>query len=463
MVYPVNKNTLVNTWRDWYFSTVDGIHKNRFTTQSGRTRSCDLMSMNAAKLLVDEMCTYITNELTLPEMFEGIISEDTIDIICENTLAYGNTLILTLNDTQSVHNKTLIIYPASLITTGKDKRGKEFISATNPTTQRRVNIYDNYNSNGVWVSTTVDVWDTKTNKKESTYDYTTFKPYRFFKFEEDLQYPYGKALFADAIPALKTMDLMYTNWYREFVLGVPRVITTKEALRVEEIKPTKAELEINPNAKPKFRQYLNEDDEVFVVINRPHGVEQQQDVPIKQIQFDLRYEAYIHSINFQLTLAGKHSGYDNGFFSFDGSGIARTATEVISIKSDLFKNISAYQKRLANLLADIAFEFGVMIADINSESGRMRYLEPSDIRFGDGIYIDDNQKKQDGITLKNIGAIDTLELLTKYYNYTEADALAVLARVKAETPILTGFEDYGLFSSANATSTNVGEGDGVDI
>lgn len=446
-MYPINSEALVSKWKSWYTSDVYGIHNNRFRKHNGMSKPCDLMSMNVAKLLVSEMKTYVLSEMVLPDEFHGVISEDSVGRIVENTLAYGQTLLAILND-HNEYGKSVIIFNAMQLSQNVDTNGREFLTATNSTDRTAINFYDIYDDAGVWMHTRVDVWDRNHNRKLSSDEYSDMKPYILFNLDNDLQYPYGKALFADALSSLKTLDLKYTNLHREFVLGAPRVVTSKEALRVEEVKPTKAELEANPNAKPKFRQYLGEDDEVFTVINRPTGVDTQQDIPIKQIEFALREQSFINAINFDLSIAGKHCGYDNGFFKFDGSGVAKTATEVLSAKSDLYKNIRTYQTKVANLLSDIAFMFELRMGKVTGDNVETSELiQPEDIQFGDSVIIDDNARRLEGNALFDRQAIDAFELLTTYYGYTDDEALAIgerMAKERANNPTLTGLEDFSL-------------------
>lgn len=90
----------------------------------------------------------------------------------------------------------------------------------------------------------------------------------------------------------------------------------------------------------------------------------------------------------------------------------KTATEVISRKSQLYKNIKIYQHKIGLLLEWFCEKLGIDYED--------------KITFGDSIIVSDEQLKQDGLNLIAVNCIDKYTLLTKYYGYTSDKANEVL-------------------------------------
>ena len=388
----INQN-LINKWYDYYRSNVPQFHYGRYITENGRSVERNFKSLNIAKMLTKELSSYTLAEVEYPA--ELPLSYNKLLSLTEATFSLGQILIVYLPKTKDIKVFSALDYTYNEIDNVMD------ITIDN----------DNFRL------------DLKTNKyyqvKEGKgYLIDSKVEYRVFSLLDDIEYPNGKSIFADCLDILESVDMRYSFFYDEFVLGKPMVVVTEEALRVVATPPTEEQLIANPQAKPTFIQYLGEDDVVFkTVAGNPTSIDNQS--PIKQIEFNLRTENFIQAINLDLSLISKHAGFDNSFMSFEPSSSSlKTATEVISKKSQLYKNTKMYQFKLKVLLEWFCEKLNIEYED--------------KITFGDSIIVSDEQLKQDGLNLIAINAIDKFTLLTKYYGYTSEKANEVLELLKKQ-------------------------------
>ena len=372
-------------WYDYYTSNVEKFHYKRFIRNNGKDVEENYRSLNIAKMITKELATYILAEAQYPD--EINLSFNKLLTLIENTLAIGQIMLI------KIDNDIKIFVPTQY---EWYKENKEVLITESDTKQYMLDVINNQ-----W-------YDFSTGKKQLLNNNVEFK---FFSLSDDLQYPYGKSIYADCLDILKSVDMRYTNFYDEFVLGRPMVVATSEALSVEMIPST------DPKQPPTFKQYLHEDDKVFKIIAGNSLSTGDYTPPITQIKFELRTSQFIEAINLDLSLISKHAGFDNSFMAFDDNGI-KTATEVIAKKSQLYKNIKIYQFKIKLLLEWLCQAYNVEYQD--------------KIIFGDSVIVSDEQLKKDGQDLYLQKAIDKFTLLTKYYGYTAEKANEVLDLVQKE-------------------------------
>ncbi len=138
----------------------------------------------------------------------------------------------------------------------------------------------------------------------------------------DCNTPMGLSVYANSLDKLKSIDLKYDSFMREFDLGRKRILVDRAAL--------KAQVNVDENGKTSMVQYFDSNDQAYVAIN---GMEGQ---PVKEIDFTLRTQEHIDAINADLNWLSSGVGLGQNFYKFDGKEV-KTATEVISENSDTFR------------------------------------------------------------------------------------------------------------------------------
>ncbi len=138
----------------------------------------------------------------------------------------------------------------------------------------------------------------------------------------DLDSPLGISVFANSINQLKSCDVVYDSYVNEFILGKKRVLVP--------ISAAKMQMQKDGVAVPTF----NPGDRVFYQMPG----DRQDDLRITEIDMSIRAEEHEKGIQRSVDTLSLKVGLGTGRYQFDSSGV-KTATEVISDKSDLFQNL----------------------------------------------------------------------------------------------------------------------------
>lgn len=122
-------------------------------------------------------------------------------------------------------------------------------------------------------------------------------------------------------------------------------------------------------------------------------------------------ETYSSNRNQLLHLLSLHCGFGSRYLSYDSGSGVKTATEVISEKSELFQNKKMHDKTLKESIVNIIKAFGQLQAVEIKE-------EDIEIIFSDNIIVDDEKKKEEAFALFQAGVIDQRTLL-EFYKFSD--------------------------------------------
>ena len=154
----------------------------------------------------------------------------------------------------------------------------------------------------------------------------------------DMKSPMGISILANSIDRFKSIDMKYDSFFKEFKLGKKRILVDPTAM--------KATMQADEKGNTYLVQYFDTDDEAYVGIN---GMEGQ---PVKDINFNLRAQEHIDSINQELNWLSSNVGLGNNFYKFNGSNV-KTATEVISENSEAFRTKQHYDIIVNDVIYDL--------------------------------------------------------------------------------------------------------------
>lgn len=225
----------------------------------------------------------------------------------------------------------------------------------------------------------------------------------------DLDSPLGVSVFANAIDQLKGCDLVYDSYMNEFVLGRKRILVP--------ISFAKIQMEKDGVAAPAF----DASDTVY------YQMPGDRDSNLKLTEVDMSIRANEHELAIQrsLDVLALKTGLGTGRYQFDSSGV-KTATEVISDKSDLYqnrqKNAIIVNAALINMVEAIAF------LDVGKE------VEVS-IDFDDSIIEDTNTIIDKNIKLVQGGLRSKLTAIMEINKCDETEAEKELERIAGDNQI----------------------------
>lgn len=257
--------------------------------------------------------------------------------------------------------------------------------------------------------------------------FSHFKPNLANNF--DMQSPLGISLFGNSLDAMKTADIMFDSFNREFRLGKKRIVVPSHMVKTV-VDPQTGDI----------NRYFDDTDETYEAFN--YG-EQDEDT-IKDIKVELRVEEHIAAINTTLNLIAMQTGFSSGSFSFDGQSM-KTATEVVSEQSKTFKSkkshetiIEAGLQELIHSILDIAQLYG-LISNV-----------PEDLEIT--VSFDDSVAEDKTAEITRLSQELTQKIIPKkraimrYYGLTDEEAETWLKEINEENTTATA-ESIDFFGS----------------
>ncbi len=232
----------------------------------------------------------------------------------------------------------------------------------------------------------------------------------------DLDNPMGISVYGNALDTLKAVDLVWDSYVNEFVLGRKRIMVPLSMAKIEMTK--------DGVVKPLF----DPRDTAFYVY------EQSQDGKndLKEINMAIRAQEHETGMQRALNMLSKKCGLGNDRYQFDRGGGVKTATEVISEKSELYQNLRKNELVLEQALIGMTRALAYL-------DGRTPGIEVK-VAFDDSIIEDRQAKLDDHIKLTGAGLESKLAAIMDIRKCTEAEAKKELQRI-AEEQAITGTPD----------------------
>ena len=227
--------------------------------------------------------------------------------------------------------------------------------------------------------------------------------------DDDETNPMGVAIFADAIDVLRKIDTEYDSYANEFSMGRKRIF----------VNPTLVE---NANGEPAF----DPSDAVYYRLPEDYGKE--GETLIKEVDMSLRVEQHSKAINDDLNYLSMKCGFGSEHYKFD-KGAVKTATEVISENSDLYRNLKKHElvldaalKRLFRIIIRLGIVCGHTELDPDVEIR---------IDFDDSIIEDKQSERSQDRSDVSMGVMSLEEYRAKWYGEDEDVAKSRLPEQKS--------------------------------
>ena len=459
-------------WKSWYRGNVNDFHYYNMKMADGTTKKCERLTMNMPKKICEDISklewsekvqikldkkknterllevldskenNFMTN---FPEFLERVFALGTgvtveykkddktlIDYIDGDivipymyTNSYINGLITVSRFTKGTEtNKKYFTH----ITYHEFKDGKYtklnelYKSSTDNTLGREIDFNSEF----------PDVIEFESYETETPH-FQVWKPLIANNFDTDS--PMGLSILANHIDKFKAIDTKYDSFNREFVTGKKRVLVDRTAVK----KKAESDAEGNIN----YVSYFDTDDEVYVAIS---GMENH---PVKEIDFTLRYEEHINSINADLNYLSAGVGLGQNFYNFDGQGV-KTATEVVSENSDTYRTKKHHELMVNDCLYDL-IEAICYLENIPYKS--------INIVFDDSIIEDENALIKRGLELYQNKVISLEKFMQKYLHYEDSEIQEEMARIESENKLVQpeGMDFFGMNENEEESETTPNE------
>ena len=235
--------------------------------------------------------------------------------------------------------------------------------------------------------------------------------------------PLGISVFANAIDALKGVDVCYDSFRNEFILGRKRLMVPVSMVKVR--------MEQDGAASPMF-----DPNDLIYTAYQPS--EDQKD-GFHDLSPEIRAEQHLTGIRTQLSLLSIKCGLGTSRYEFDRASGVRTATEVISEQSDLYQSMRKHELVLKDALT------GLVRALLALEG-----LDVGDVRivFDDSIIQDRSTMRTEAREEVAAGLMSKYRYLTEIVGMNAQDAQEEIERIRAESSVSAEAMDF--FSAKGA-------------
>lgn len=230
--------------------------------------------------------------------------------------------------------------------------------------------------------------------------------------------PYGISIFANAIDEMEGTDIAYDSLINEFSLGRKRIFVKASLFKVDE---TSREIKFTFDANDVVFHQLPEEE-----------VGENKGKMIEESNMQLRINEHREGIQLNLNLFTSKIGMGDNVYTFNGTGV-KTATEVISENSELFRTIKKYEIILEDSFIDL-FKSILFICNKFLGAG-IKEESAITIEFDDSIIEDKAEIKRQALLELNAGLIDKVEYFILTRNLTEEQAKELVNKIEKRSHI----------------------------
>lgn len=366
---------LMAIWKSWYRGNVNDFH---YYTEivCGKSVQCERLTMNMPKRNCEDISSLLwtektridlSNKAATKRLWNVLDSKENsftvnMPIFIEKVLALGTGVTVEYKDE---NNKTIIDYIegdvvipykftngyiSGLITVSRftEEKGNKKTYYTHLTyheyiDRKYLKLNEVYKSSiETSLGKQLNFNDVFPTVKESEVIITKNPYFQVWKLpianNFDTGSPMGISILANSIDRYKSIDTKYDSFYNEFILGKKRIIVDQSAM--------KGQMTTDEEGNQRFVQYFDKNDKVYQAINA------EMKEPVKEIDFTLRKDEHIDSINADLNWLSEDLGLGANWYKFNGAGV-KTATEVISENSKAFRTKKHYEITINDCIYDL--------------------------------------------------------------------------------------------------------------
>lgn len=433
----------IKLWFSWYKGKVGSFHN--YKQYNGRKKICRTRkTLGMAKKVPEDWANLELNEKViisvddeaLNKLVEDILNDNNFRVrgnqLLELTFALGTGAIVEYIDGEQIkidYIRAGMIYPlrwdngeiidcafASERTNGKDKL--VYLNIHQKDTQGKYIIKNELfirNGNNLTPTSLPPNVAAEINTQSETSFFQIIKPNIANNIDPDC--PMGISVFANAIDQLEGLDLIYDSYCNEFRLGKKRLIVPDTM--------AKSIMEEDGSWTPMF----DDNDVEFFALN----LGETNEPKLQEINMELRADAHEAALKTALNLLSAKCGLGNDRFSFE-HGNLKTATEVVSEKSELFQNLRKHELILEKALKDMVKAI-LVLSGANPE-------QEITVNFDDSIIIDQEAERLRFLQEIRDGIRQKWEYRVQYLGEDEATAKK-MAETEQTDDELMGFTGGG--------------------
>lgn len=227
----------------------------------------------------------------------------------------------------------------------------------------------------------------------------------------DLDSPLGVSVYANALDQLECCDVIFDSFFNEYNLGRKRIMIPMSMARIM--------LQKDGETIPVF----DENDLCFYAFQTDEKGQK-----IEEMNGELRTQAHTEGLSQAINLTAYKCGLGENKYKFDRSAGVKTATEVISEDSEMFRSVRKHEAIIATAITGLY----KALADMNGLGTDFDV----NIDFDDSIIQDtdaeQNRDRQDVLD----GLMSKVEYRQKWYGETAEQAEMAVAGIRSMDAIM---------------------------
>ena len=450
IITPSTFYTYIREWLEFYSGNVEGFHNYRFYNGvsyiSAKRYSLGMaqkVAQDHASLLLNEKVKITTDFDSFQQLLDNVLKKNNFRVranqLVELAYSLGTGAFVEFLDANKITNidyvNALSIYPITVVNgdivecafaseISSDKNGKTYYINIHRLDENGNYIIENKkilaDSNKlIQEIPSMDLADTVVTNSPIP-RFQIIKPNIVNNI--DLNSAMGISIFANSIDELKAIDIVFDSYINEFKLGRKRVYVP--------ISMVKAITDEAGITKPTF----DSNDQMFYAVSEDAADK------LTESNGELRFGAHEAALQKFLNLLSTKCGLGNDYYSFE-NGTAKTATEVISEKSDLYSNLKKNELILESAIIGMV----EAIADMN---GYGADKINTTVAFDDSIITDTEADANRAMLEFNSGIIDAVEYYKRAYKMSDDAAIKLRDEIAArKTP--TANPEESLFTDGD--------------
>ena len=441
----------IEVWRSWYNSNVRKFHRYKVYLGNGNSVNCTRYALGMAKKVCEDIADLLLNERVIITIADKATDTFVKEVLKNNTWGeLGNeyqewksalgtvAYVVYIKDSVADESGRMTggtvginfveasnIYPTSwqnkvitecIFTFSKTYKRRKYIHFQYhriedvPGENRKQYVIENMvveNTTGTGKELTPREWDQipafsgLAERIETGSDQPLFIIDRLNMVnnaDEDTTNPMGVALFANAVDIVRKIDLEYDSYANEFSLGRKRIFVAPEMLTTV-------------NGENVF----DPQDTVFYELPEDYFKNAESKESMREVNMELRIEEHSKAINDDLNWLSLKCGFGTERYKFEG-GQVKTATEVISVNSDMYRTLQKHELVLERVLIQLVQT--IIRAGISTGISGLNPNTAVTIAFDDSIIEDKATERQNDRQDVAMGAMSVAEYRAKWYGET---------------------------------------------
>ena len=240
---------------------------------------------------------------------------------------------------------------------------------------------------------------------------------------QDFNSPQGTSIFRDAMGVIEELDRVYTSLCWEIEAGKTKIFIDDSMVMVD---PKTGRDKMDQLEKKIYRKVSSTEGKDLL---EPHSP-------------TLRVTDLNAALKTQLSIACMACHLDAGAYVYDQASNAITATEVRSKQQQTYGTIVDIQDQMIEPFIRAFVDTVRSLQNLYELEAIPEEVEIG-IDFGDSVLTDEETDRTNAQAEVTTGLRSKQSYLMEYRGMTEEQALQEIERIKAETPVFTGFFDAG--------------------